>query len=389
MGILTGGQSVKNAGGILGLGANKGVSDPVSYPEDFPNGLILTEIVNGSERTADQVQLVGRFLPHIPFEFGGSQALAKEYYPGNSEPTVQVLGSREDNITLKGVFKTNKFKPGASGDDSLREAAIEYQELVDAMRLRGNLVRLTLGDFKRYGFLERVRFRLNTKQFIEYEIEFFVVGFNPPTLDKTTRGDGSVIAPNKEVTNAAATALANAKNFPEEMPQSLVDRLNSLVNDVAEKINLVTNFVSGISSDVNAVVSSANRAIGLIKNARSFISKTKRDVGAISNSISTLGSSFTNEADKTAATLQNVSHLHTIQRDYSSLAVLLAGLQARFQALSQTIPMVRHLVKNGDTLQNLAQKYYQNSELWKSIYDHNKLTSTTLVVGSVLEIPKK
>lgn len=383
MGLLTGGNSVKDAGGLLGLGKNKGVANPVGYPEDFPEGLLLVEIVNGAERKADQVQLVGRFLPHIPFEFGGKQQLSKEYYAGNSEPTVQVLGSREDNIPIKGEFKTSKFK-----DVALRDAAIEYQELVDAMRLRGNLVRLTLGEFKRYGFIEGCKFRLNRRQHIEYEIDFFVVGFNPPTLDKTTRGDGNVTAPNKEITSAAAQALINAKNYPEEMPQSLTDRLNDLVNAVAEKINLVTNFVNGITSEANALVSSANRAIGLIKNARSFISKTKRDVGSISNSISGLGASFQNEADKTSATIKNVSHLHTIQRDYSSLAAMLAGLQARFAALATTVPMVRHLIKNGDTLQNLAQKYYQNSELWKKIYDHNKLTSTTLVVGKVIEIPK-
>jgi nucleoid-associated protein YgaU len=383
MGILTGGDSVKNAGGFLGLGANKGVAAPKDYPDDFPEGLVLVEIVDGKEKTSDQVQLVGRFSPHQPFEFGGSQALSKEYYPGNSEPTVQVLGSREQNVPIKGRLKSNKFK-----NEDLREAAVEYQELIDAMRLRGNLVKATLGEWRRYGFIESVTFRMNTRQDIEYEIDFFVVGFNPPTLDKTTKGDGSVTAPNKEIIAAAAQALINAQNFPSEMPLSVADRLNNLVSDVAEKINLVTNFVEGIQNDVNSVVASANRAIGLIKNARAFISRTTRNVGSIAQNVSGLAGSFANEAEKTANTLRNVSHLHKIHRDYSSLALLLATLQARFAGLATTVPMVRHLVRQGDSLQTLAQKYYGNAELWQRIYTHNRLTTTTLVVGSVLEIPK-
>ena len=384
MGLLTGGSSVKNAGGLLGLGSNKGVQAPTSNGPDFPDGLILVEIVDGKEIKEDQVQLVGRFGPLIPFEYGGTQALSKEYYPGNSEPTVQVLGSRETNTPIRGVLKTNKFK-----DESLREAAIEYQELIDAMRIRGNLVRATLGEWRRYGFIEGVKFKMNTKQNIEYEIDFFVVGFNPPTLDKTTRGDGSVIAPNKQITSAAAQALLNAKNYPAEMPQSLADQMNGLVDSVAEKINLVTNFVDVIQEDANSVIASANRAVGLIKNARAFISRTTRNVNAIAQNAAGLAGSFASEAEKTSNTLKNVSHIHKINRDYSSLAALLAGLQARFAALAQTVPMVRHLVRQGDTLQTLAQKYYQNAELWKKIQDHNKLTTTTLVVGSVLEIPKQ
>lgn len=386
MGLLTGGLSSKDVGGFLGLGANKGVAAPKKYDDDFQQGLILVEIRNGKEIEADLIQLVGRFLPHIPLEFGGSQRLAKEYYPGNSEPTVHVLGSQESETVFKGRLKTNKFK---SEQAVLRDAAVEYQQLIDAMRLRGNLVKAQLGEWKRYGFIEDVKFRLNRLQDIEYEIRFYVVGFNPPTLDKTTKGDGNVTSPNKELTGAAAQALINSKNYPDSMPQSLADRLNGYINDVAEKINLVTNFVNGITSDVESLTKSANRAIGLIKNARAFISITKRNVGSIATTISGLAGSAVSEAQKTTNTLKNVNHLHTIQRDFSSLQQLLSALQASFAAYASSIPQFRHLVRDGDTLQKLSMKYYQNADNWKKIFDHNKLSSTELVKGTVLEIPRQ
>ncbi len=380
MGLLTGGNS--SAKGLLGLGGTRNVKNS-SYPENFPDGMILCEIVNGVKIVKDQVQLVGKFMPHQPFEFGGSQQLSKEYYPGNSEPTVHVLGSREENTKISGVMKTKNFS-----DTTLREAAVEYQQLIEAMRLRGNLVVATMGTWVRYGFIEKAMFKLMTEQEIAYEIDFFVVGFNPPTLDKTTRGDGSMASPNRAITSAAAQALLNQKNFPDEMPVSLQDQLNDIISGVAEKINLVTNFVNEVQADINSVISTANRAMGLIKNARSFISKARRDIGSMMNNAAGLAGAFANEAEKTANTLKNVEHLHKVTRDYSNLSAMLAGLQLRFAALASTVPMVRHLVRQGDSLQTLAQKYYQNAELWKKIYDHNKLTTTTLVVGSVLEIPK-
>lgn len=385
MGLL-GGQTTKALGGILGLGANKGNATPKRYPDDFKEGLILTEVVNGSDRDADKVQLVGRFMPHIPLEYGGSQRLAKEYYPGNSEPTVHILGSQESDTVFKGRFKTGKFK---SENESLRDAAVEYQELIDGMRLRGNLVRAELGLWMRFGFIEDVKFRMNRLQDIEYEIKFYVVGFNPPTLDKNTRADGNVIIPNKQLITLAAEALASSSDIPESMPTDLADKINGFVNDVAEKVNLVTNFVSAVTSDIEAVTKAANRALGLVKNARAFISSTKRNVAAIGTSLETLGGSFSTEAQKTANTLKNVNHLHTVQRNFSSLAAQLAAIQASFAIYARSVPQFRHLVRNGDTLQKLAMKYYKNAESWKRIYDHNKLTTTDLVIGSVLEIPKE
>ncbi len=383
MGLLTGGTS-KLAGGFLGLGSNKGVAKPSFKENDFPDGLLIVEIKNGVELKADQIQLVGRFAPHIPFTFGGKMEMSKEYYPGNSEPTVQIIGSRENDLRIKGRLKTNKFKSDAP---ALRDAAVEYQELIDAMRLRGHLVRITLGEWKRYGFIEEVTFHMNRLQDIEYEINFFIVGFNPPTLDKATKGDGKVTAPNKEITALAAQALLDARAYPDSMPQSLQDEINDLIGDLAEKINLVTNFIDGIASDVEGLVNSANRAIGLIKNARANISRTGRRLGNLYNSAVGIPGSAVSEAQKTVSTIKNVSHINTIKRDYSSLAAFLASLQASFRGMARLVAKVRHLVRSGDTLQTVSMKYYANADLWKRIYDHNKLTSTTLVVGTVLEIP--
>lgn len=370
---------------VLGVNTNAGVASPVPFGNDFPSGMVITEIINGKSQEADSIYLVGRFAPIQPFEFGGEQRIVREEYPGSSEPTIQVLGPKEDEVTVKVEMRTNKFR----GNPDLRAAAQEYQELIDAMRLRGNLVQITLGEWMRYGFIKRAKFRLYTLQKIDAEITFEISGFNPPKGWRVVvEADQNVIKPNKEVTNAAQAALAAARNYPETMPLTAVDIFNNTIGAVADAISKVTGFVEGIVDDADKLVGSANRAIGLIKNARSVISKSKRNLGAIANTASGLGGSASSEFQKAVNTIQNTDHTAKTIRDFSNLSILLAALQARMQQYVSQVPFRRHLVRQGDTLQNISMKYFNTADNWKKIYDHNKLSQTDLVIGSVLEIPK-
>lgn len=396
MGILNGiaetGLSVVGLGGIF-----KRNTDPQGFDADFPSGLNIVEIVDGKERNKDKIQLVGSFMPFIPFEFGGKQQIVKDYYPGNPEPSMQILGPRENDVVIRGKLKTKRFKTnGNKAFEGARKAAQEYQELIDAMRRRGNLVKVTLGEWRRYAFIEECSFKLNRLCDIEYMINFSIVGLKFPTNCKLVKGlDDSLAAPNEEVKNAAAAALAGARNFPNSMPRTLAGFLDDVVSGVASIITGVTNFVDGAISDIENVAASANRAVGLIKNARANISRMSRRIGTIqltivnlSREVKAVETGSTADSFRTAAQFNNAAHIKKIISDYSNLALLLSRLQARFQTLAETVPLRRHLVKEGDTLQKLAIQYYNNSDLWKKIYDHNKLTTTTLVVGSVLEIPR-
>lgn len=370
---------------LLGVKTEAGVASPIKYGPDFPGGMVITEIINSRQQEADAIHLVGRFSPIQPFEFGGEQRIVREEYPGSSEPTIQVLGPKEDEVSIKIEMRTNKFR----GDERLRQAAQEYQELIDAMRIRGNLVKIVLGEWVRYGFIKRAKFRLYTLQKIDAEITFEISGFNPPKGWRViTEADENVIKPNKEVTNAAAAALAAARNYPSTMPLTAIDIFNNAIGDVADAISKVTNFVDGIVDDADKLVGSANRAVGLIKNARTTISRAKRNIGAIANNAAGLAGSASSAAQGAVNLIKNTDHTAKTIRDFSNISILLAALQDRFKSYVSQVPYRRHLVRQGDTLQNVSMKYFNNADNWKKIYDHNKLSSTDLVIGSVLEIPK-
>lgn len=369
---------------VTGL-TNASVKSPVSYQKDFPGGMVITEIIDGVSREADAIQLLGRFSPINSLDFGGEQRIVREEYPGSSEPTIQVLGPKETDVTIKCELRTNKFR----GDASLRQAAQEYQELIDAMRLRGNLVQIVMGEWMRYGFIKATKFKLYTLQKIDAEITFEISGFNPPKGWRVVvEADQNVIKPNKEVTDAAAAYLATAQNYPETMPLTAIDVFNNAIGSVATAVSTVTGFVEGVIDDADKLVASANRAIGLIKNARATISKAKRNIGAISKNAEGLGGSASSAAQGVINTINNSDHAANTIINLSSLSILLANLQKKFASYVTQVPYRRHLVRQGDTLQTISMKYYSTADNWKKVYDHNKLSSTELVIGSILEIPK-
>lgn len=374
--------------GILDFTLGSNSVEPV-VRSDFEEGLRIVEIVYDQENVKDQILLVGTLLPKDSITFGGTQKIIKEYYPGSSEPTVQVLGPREDDVALKGTINLKKVSDLSLYSKGKESAAVELQELIDAMRIRGHLVKVTLGEWKRYGFLEAAKFTMRTMADIDYEINLSIVGFNPPKNYYLVGGlNGDLTAPNKELTNRLVEQIALNENRPTEMPVTVSDVLNSVISGVAEAVSLVTGFVDSVLTDAEKLNASAQRALGLIKNARAFISRSQRRIGSISRDVNSLGSKFTDETERTLATLKNIEHLHKVERSNKDLLRILKDLQEKFAALISTIPLYRHYVVDGDTLQRLSIKYYGTADNWKKIMDHNKLRTTELKKGSVIEIPR-
>mgnify|MGYP000567788599 CR=1 FL=1 len=173
--------------GLPGLTSilDRDVDDPKEFGPDFRGGFDVIEIIDNVEKTiADGYgfQLLGSFMPQVPFTFGGSQEIKKDYYPGNSDPVVQVLGPRETDVTIKGRLYAKRFK-----SVDFREICMEFQRQIDSVRVRGNLLRLVLGDWQRYGYLEEASFDLKRITDIEYTIKFSIVGFTLPKNCKIDR----------------------------------------------------------------------------------------------------------------------------------------------------------------------------------------------------------
>lgn len=355
-------------------------------PQDFPNGFFIREYQNG-EQVNETLFLLGNLMPFQPFEWSGEQRLVKEYYPGNPEASVQVMGAKEGPLPIKGRFKDKKY----DAKQIQYGTAYQYNLAINEIRKRGNLIKFGMngdaGSWVRWGFLERGSFKMNKLSWIDYDIEFFVVSETQPINNYFSADEKQApSAVNQNMINAASNFQANYSAVPKSMPQSIAGAINNLISAIATPINLVTNFVGTVISTAQSIEDSANRALGLIKNARAQLSVFRRQIDNLThgfNSLSTQG----NPAGQTRDTYSNIQYIVETNAATRQLSLYLAQMQAQFEAISQTIPIARYKVQVGDTLQNISIRFYGISDHWSDIYDHNQLQSTALTPGAILEIP--
>jgi nucleoid-associated protein YgaU len=353
---------------------------------DFPAGFTITEYVNGVPQTNTAIRLVGNMMPMQPFQWGGELRAPKEYYPGNPEPNTQILGPKESDLTIKGRFKDKRYK-----DTSMYGAAYDYASALEELRKRGNLLKFGMhgsaGDWFRFGFLEKTDFKMNKLSWIDYELTFSVVSDKQPINDYFAAPEKSApSAVNQDLLNKAAAFQSTYSAVPATIPQSLADVVTSIVSGVATNVALVTNFVGTLIQSASDLKASANRALGLIASVRAQLSVWQRQIGAIGTGFVSL-SSQGNAVGQFADVFFNLQHLQEMRASMHEVNATLARMQRQFDSIAQTIPIARYRVVDGDTLQNISVRFYGDVQFWQNIYDHNRLASTQLTQGQILEIP--
>lgn len=372
------GQGRDFVGQQLGVG---GEAAPV-YEPDFKQGFKIEEIQDGQLLSNETVTLLGNTMPFQPFRFGGEQRINKQYYPGNPEPTVHILGPEETDLVVNGRFKDKKYKsPEARG------VAEALQLQLDAIRIRGNLLRITLGEWRRYGYLIGTEFSLKTIADIDYQLTFSIIGFNPPTrCQQVDRSQDVPVAINKNLISRLADFQNEIDSAPDTLEPSIADQINGFANDLSEAVTQVTDFIDGTLQTIEDINQAINRVIGVVRFAQTETLRFKQRVGQIGfadPNVFNGGSS-----PSTTQQLSNNRYLANITSSSFDIMEFLAQLRRQFLALVATSPLARVRVKSGDTLQSIASTWYGESGEWERIYEHNDLVSTELEIGSVIEVPR-
>lgn len=380
MGILSStSKTIADTAGVLGLTHTSPPRSGVRSP-DFKEGYVITPVRNQKAVPEDAIKLVGSFMPHAPFTYGGELRQVTDYYPGNREPVVQVLGTKETDVVIKGRFYSKRFK-----DDAYYAVPKAMVDNLEALRLRGELLMLSLGEWRRYGFLTKSNFPLKNLGDIDYELTFLIVGFTLPKTSQVVKGKQTIpFTVNKALINQAVTELANYRNAPTDTPTNLLTILNDGVNTISAAVTSVTSYVDDVISTAEDVTRSYNRALGAIRYAGLALQQFRRRLASLSNSAFIM-----TESTFTMPTKYLISsHFGETISATLTLSAFIESLRKRFLELAQSLPLARHAVRTGETLQSISIKWYGTPNEWKRIYDHNRLTTTVLVVSTVLEIPR-
>lgn len=343
--------------------------------------------------------LANHMLPVIPFTFGGDQRVIKEYYAGNDYPTTQILGATEDDIVMKGKLRDRRFE--AKHKD--KEFSKTIANLLTDIRRRGYLCKMSLGEYVWHGFLSQTKFDMKTLRSYEYELTFTVTALGELPSNQCPIIGGTyaeMSLANQQLADEAAALAAKQSSIPESVPLSIGEALNKAIGAVAGVVAGVTSFVDAVLSNVEGIQNAVTRATGLVTNAKTQAFKYATTLGQISYATQLAGVKVDSQykigtyvPPSTYQGYQAVAQLEAMKFIADTISTMndtmkrLKQLEDSFKELKKTVPKARYLVKADETLQQVSTKFYGTVDNWSDIKKHNKLESTVLEAGQVLEIP--
>lgn len=335
--------------------------------------IILTE--QGGRRR--RILLSGVDLPHDQSAtmFGGGLRSAIRYYPGASEPSVQILGPDEAPIRFSGEF-----------DDRRRGIpgwAVSQVYLIDQVRRDGFPVVFEYGPFRRTCAWRRFEFQTRELQRIPYTIELEVVEHGFGKASERSR------------------VFSALKKIP---------GLESVVTAVRGVSTVLDVLPSGIGGErlsrARAAVGKATSAVGLAQG----VLDTLRTVGQVINPAiaSTAATHLSGAKSALKETYDHVTDLDWRQAAGSAFDALVgAGKSAASVVvdvvkasgqIDRVLPSIESLVdrstedavyvaSEGETLQRIAQRFYGDAGAWTRIAEANGKENGAVSGGEVLLIP--
>jgi len=379
------------------LSFNNQQTRPARLPNDF-DAFVLSEDLGGDQPTVDDpqtIELVGNQLPHVPFEWGGRLRYSETNYPGWDEPTVQVLGNQEEPITVTGRLHDRRQQADLG-------VAYATMEALEELRRRGNMLKITLGEWVRYGYLDQTRFRMKTKRDMEYELDIFIVSEFPPQqcplVEASKRYPSEANARLKELKENLDD---NLLDYTTDYPQDPFDVINDVVSDVSAEIAKVTDAVDAAIGLFESFSRNLNRAVALVASAKAKLFQYNQRIGKLQLDANVRQKSLKEAVNYSGVTnaypqikkenvtsgYKNVERALVTKRLIYDALVEMLQIATELDSIINRTPKARHVVSDGETLQTIAVQYYGDASFWYVIYKHNKLTPDALAAGDVLEIP--
>ena len=359
----------------------------IQHKHDFPEGFQIfaydtlgraqKNARNNDPATATEfIRLAGNAMPQQPFKWGGGQRVSKVYYPGNSEPTVHVLGAEETDVTIHGDLKDIDFAQGFEGQSAL------IRDNIDLIRYAGYICKFVLGDWVRWGYIQMTDWEMTRITRNKYAITLSIIGFEVPRHTRLSQRDNSIPFQQTERLRAEAQAIRTVTDGINLPAPDLAARLNNLVGQFAGGINVLTDYMDRIFQDIDNIRAAVNRGIGLIELTKQRGRSYATYLGSLSP--------FSLEPDNLPSRYALYSGISAGQTGFLAIMRIIESIQARMNELVDDLPGGQYIVKANDTLQSISAKVYGTADNWVKIATFNQLSlGQELPSGLRLDLPRE
>lgn len=318
------------------------------------------------------VTLSGFELPEeIPL--GGPQRLVVNQFVGKNKREVHLLGAQPRPVQWKGAF--------------YYQSAIDRARFIDSLRVLGDPIVLTWGDFQYLVVISNFEFTPKNFNDIPYEIVLEVVedltdpqSILTPSLDDIPSGIALSLGTIRDFIAKLQSFIFTAKNVIASIRReinNIIGLANSLLSSLADVVNIFnqpSEIINGFITDALTISSTAKTLVGQLSVpglSDSFAFTTSN--AAFSPNFPVLGATAAKGADPMLDLIQ-------VQSASQALASLLGKLREP--------PFVVEINVMGTDLFSVASKFYDgNIEAWAGIADFNNLKDSRVDGPTKLRLP--
>lgn len=405
---------------------------PASAPS-YDSALIIEEL-SGDGTTRRELRLLGPALPHMGAEWAFENGLATSWNPGNPEATQQVLGPRELPSSWQGTWRLPQMTRLPSrhrdvdGSESDLTSPQLLRDLFEDFGRKGRRLRVSWvvsgegipgvpGVLTRVGRIANAHFPHDRTTDIAWSAEFAWLGRgNPRQLVVASRGDNipsamaaleasmtatynlivlnKIVASNARVPRSATQFTLGQLEVIAGAPQKISETLARSLSKVTLQAQQAGQIAKKVRSQPSAVENSAlSVARGALQAANQFDEEMGRapaetlSARATASDVMRAADHFAHVVD---AALLVLVRAHAVSRQIrttnpgSQKDQLPPGQRARAGDL-----LARHVVRDGETPQSIAVRYYGNADCDLEILRANRLPDHQVALrrGSILVIP--
>ena len=385
------------------------LQQPQRLPPSLQESLDATEFKIEKLKSEDgsveeTLVLKGTNMPFHSIDPAVKQEVNKFYYPGgppDRRPTVQILGSMDEDITLRGNFKATRLTPDK------REEPLQIAKILERFVREGKPCRLQVGYYIKFVVLKDINLTYKNSSDIDYALTFVILGdYNPISGDENLQEENisakvfeaesetDSAEDVREYENEILNLKEEAELFGYEFPPKrggvfgLLDEIFSTIEDLEIAINDAVDIVDNFVDQIEKTAQDIEKALGTMQRLRGRIYRIQ---GKLFSAYSTV-----KNAANPKRLLNSINIFNLIQNMINDFQIDLK----RTEDIMRNELIVKidqtYVVVSGDTWQSIAIRFYNNSDRWEEIKNINpphveqvdQNGFTVLKEGEVILIPK-
>ncbi len=382
------------------------------------------------ELTGDkrEFRFTGRGLPYRPFTLSGDQRADINWYAGSPEGTIQMLGAKENETTINGMWKDRFLRQvvdmspaelvaagfdvvggnaapfslaaGQSGEPGAKINGFpinnvrELADTVDDVRRKGQLVEVTWLHIKRQGIIRTFRQSWHAAQDLEWEIRFEWInqGFqlsDVPIQDRSVDLSDTVVEISNQLEEldgimdgSASLDLQGDSGQAFTQAGQALDEVNQGINQIQQALTQLQDTVINNTQALLSPISTVQRSIGIF----SFM----KDVGdSTANGIDRrLDAAILNVQDTFGTKLDQRNTLSKQRRAARRISAVAAIRQAQLEKQARPELISSFVAREDQDLRDVALQHYGTADEWKSLMRFNNLDESRLSSNQLIFVPR-